>query len=146
MTSTYSLAMLLEQVAGGLAGETPHMISAAAKGLARLAYEFTDLVSTAYNVLPSTFLLLRRKNREIIKVSSILCLCGCWFIVIVNDWLHGIGLLMQANLGLLKVLVAKSQVDWLHMHLGGMVEGLLKWQDNTKNHFKSKVSNYLLFS
>ena len=56
------------QVAGGLAGETPHMISAAVKGLARLAYEFSDLISSAYNILPSTFLLLRRKNREIIKV------------------------------------------------------------------------------
>ncbi|XP_030530464.1 RRP12-like protein isoform X2 [Rhodamnia argentea] len=105
------LLHFFNMVAGGLAGETPHMISAAAKGLARLAYEFTDLVSTAFNVLPSTFLLLQRKNREIIK----------------------------ANLGLLKVLVAKSQVDWLQMHLGSMVEGLLKWQDNTKNHFKSKV-------
>lgn len=106
-----NLLQFFNMVAGGLAGETPHMISAAAKGLARLAYEFTDLVSTAYNVLPSTFLLLQRKNREIIK----------------------------ANLGLLKVLVAKSQVDSLQMHLGSMVEGLLKWQDNTKNHFKSKV-------
>lgn len=57
-------------MAGGLAGETPHMISAAVKGLARLAYEFTDLVSSAYNVLPSTLLLLQRKNREIIKVCS----------------------------------------------------------------------------
>lgn len=56
-------------MAGGLAGETPQMISAAVKGLARLAYEFTDLVSAAYNVLPSAFLLLQRKNREIIKVS-----------------------------------------------------------------------------
>jgi ribosomal RNA-processing protein 12 len=56
-------------VAGGLAGETPHMVSAAVKGLARLAYEFSDLVSTACNLLPSTFLLLQRKNKEIIKVS-----------------------------------------------------------------------------
>lgn len=56
------------QIAGGLARETPHMISAAVKGLARLAYEFTDLVSTAYSVLPSTFLLLKRENKEIIKV------------------------------------------------------------------------------
>ena len=46
------------------------MISAAVKGLARLAYEFSDLVATAYNVLPSTFLLLKRKNREIAKVCS----------------------------------------------------------------------------
>lgn len=39
----------------------------------------------------------------------------------------------------MKVLVAKSQSEGLHMHLGGMVEGLLKWQDDTKNHFKAKV-------
>ncbi|KAJ0031444.1 hypothetical protein Pint_13558 [Pistacia integerrima] len=98
-------------VAGGLAGETPHMISAAVKGLARLSYEFSDLVSNAYKLLPSTFLLFQRKNREIIK----------------------------ANLGFLKVLVAKSPAEGLQMHLRSMVEGLLKWQDDTKNHFKSKV-------
>lgn len=45
------------------------MISAAVKGLARLSYEFGDLISSAYNILPSTFLLLQRKNREIIKVD-----------------------------------------------------------------------------
>ncbi|KAF5945743.1 hypothetical protein HYC85_015971 [Camellia sinensis] len=99
------------KVAGGLAGETPHMISAAVKGLARLAYEFSDLVSAVYNVLPSAFLLLQRKNNEIAK----------------------------ANLGLLKVLVAKSQAEGLQMHLKGIVEGLLKWQDSTKNLFKAKI-------
>lgn len=57
-------------MAGGLAGESPRMISAAVKGLARLAYEFSDLVSNVYKLLPSTFLLLQRKNREIIKVRS----------------------------------------------------------------------------
>ncbi|KAK1287476.1 hypothetical protein QJS10_CPB19g01953 [Acorus calamus] len=106
-----NLQQFFNMVAGGLAGETPHMISAAVKGLARLTYEFSDLVNTAYNVLPSAFLLLQRKNREIIK----------------------------ANLGLLKVLVAKSQVDGLQKHLRSMVEGMLKWQDGTKNHFLSKV-------
>jgi ribosomal RNA-processing protein 12 len=45
------------------------MVSAAVIGLARLAYEFSDLVSTACNLLPSMFLLLQRKNKEIIKVS-----------------------------------------------------------------------------
>lgn len=110
-----NLFQLFNMVAGGLAGETPHMVSAAVKGLARLAYEFSDLVSTACNLLPSTFLLLQRKNKEIIK----------------------------ANLGLLKVLVAKSQPEGLQMHLTSMVEGLLKWQDNTKNHFKAKVKHLL---
>lgn len=46
---------------------------------------------------------------------------------------------MQANLGLMKVLVAKSQAESLQTHLKSMVEGLLKWQDDTKNHFKAKV-------
>ncbi|KAM0969999.1 hypothetical protein EV1_017912 [Malus domestica] len=106
-----NLLQFFNMVAGGLAGETPHMISAAMKGLARLAYEFSDLVSSASNLLPSTFLLLQRKNKEIIK----------------------------ANLGLLKVLVAKSQAEGLQLHLKSMVEGLLKWQDATKSHFKAKV-------
>uniref|UniRef100_A0A6N2L0E4 Uncharacterized protein n=1 Tax=Salix viminalis TaxID=40686 RepID=A0A6N2L0E4_SALVM len=110
-----NLYQFFNMVAGGLALESPHMISAAMKGIARLAYEFSDLVSTAYNLLPSTFLLLQRKNREIIK----------------------------ANLGLLKVLVAKSQAEGLQMCLGNMVEGLLRWQDDTKNHFKSKVKHIL---
>ncbi|XP_057537036.1 uncharacterized protein LOC130814829 [Amaranthus tricolor] len=110
-----NLLQFFNLIAGGLAGETPHMISAAVKGLARLAYEFSDLLSSAYSVLPSSFLLLQRKNREIVK----------------------------ANLGLLKVLVAKSQAEILQNHLKLLVEGLLKWQDDTKNHFKAKVKNLL---
>ncbi|XP_042050958.1 RRP12-like protein [Salvia splendens] len=110
-----TLQQFFAMVAGGLAGETPHMISAAMTGLARLAYEFSDLVSAAYNVLPSTFLLLQRKNKEITK----------------------------ANLGLLKVLVAKSQAEALQGHLRGMVEGMLNWKDSSKNHFKAKVKQLL---
>ncbi|KAL6220887.1 hypothetical protein ACLB2K_008640 [Fragaria x ananassa] len=106
-----NLYQFFNMVAGGLAGETPVIISAAMRGLARLAYEFSDLVSSATNLLPSTFLLLQRKNREIIK----------------------------ANLGLLKVLVAKSQAEGLQLHLKSMVEALLKWQDDTKTHFKAKI-------
>ncbi|XP_010917404.1 uncharacterized protein [Elaeis guineensis] len=106
-----NLQQFFNMIAGGLAGETPHMISAAVKGLARLAYEFSDLISVAYNLLPSAFLLQHRKNREIIK----------------------------ANLGLIKVLIANSKVDGLQMHLREMVEGLFKWDDDTKTHFKAKV-------
>ncbi|XP_077230850.1 ARM repeat superfamily protein [Tasmannia lanceolata] len=106
-----NLQEFFSMVAGGLAGETPHTISAAVKAIGRLAYEFSDLVTAAYNLLPSALLLLQRKNREIIK----------------------------ASLGLIKVLVAKSQAESLQTHLNIVVEGLLKWQDDTKNHFKAKV-------
>ncbi|MED6163959.1 hypothetical protein PIB30_085058 [Stylosanthes scabra] len=87
------------------------MISAAAISLARLTYEFSDLVLPAFNWLRSSYLKLPTENREIIK----------------------------ANLGLLKVLVVKSQAEWLKVHLQSMVEGLLKWQNSTKSHFKAKV-------
>ncbi|KAL8139269.1 hypothetical protein V2J09_005290 [Rumex salicifolius] len=110
-----NLLQFFGMVAGGLAGETPHMISACVKGLARLAYEFSDLISSTYNLLPSTFLLLQRKNREISK----------------------------ASLGLMKVLVAKSRADMLQTHLKSLVEGMLRWPNDTKNHFKAKVKNLL---
>ncbi|KAL2459845.1 ARM repeat superfamily protein [Forsythia ovata] len=106
-----NLYQFFSMVAGGLAGETPHMISASMEVLTHLAYEFSDLVSALYNVLPSVYLLLQRKNREIIK----------------------------ANLGLLEVLVAKSHAEALQKHLQSMVEGLLNCQDSTENHFKAKV-------
>ena len=51
---------------------------------------------------------------------------------------------MQANLGLLKVLVAKSKAEGLQLHLGSMVEGLLMWQDDTRTLFKSKVGIFNL--
>nr|XP_029154576.1 RRP12-like protein isoform X2 [Arachis hypogaea] len=101
-----------DKIAGGLGGKTSHMISAAAKSLARLSYEFTDLVIPAFDWLQSTYLQLPTENREIIK----------------------------ANLGLLKVLVVKLEAECLKgQHLRSMVEGLLKWQNSTKNHFKAKV-------
>ncbi|KAF5793009.1 putative armadillo-like helical protein [Helianthus annuus] len=110
-----NLYNFFNMVAGGLAGETPHMISAAVKGMARLTYEFNDLLSNAFNVLPSTFLLLQRKSREINK----------------------------ASLGFLKVLVAKSQAEGLQTHMRDMVEVLLSWQSSNKNHFKAKVKQLL---
>lgn len=51
----------MAHITGGLASEKLHMISAAVKGLARLAYVFSDLINVAYNLLLSSFLLLQRK-------------------------------------------------------------------------------------
>ncbi|KAG0499668.1 hypothetical protein HPP92_004359 [Vanilla planifolia] len=110
-----NLHSFFSMVAGGLVSEAPHMVSATIKGLARLAYEFSDLLSFAYKLLPSSFLLLQRNNREITK----------------------------ANLGLVKVLVAKSKSDGLEAHLKGILEGLLKWKDDAKNHFKAKIKSLI---
>uniref|UniRef100_A0A0A9A286 Uncharacterized protein n=1 Tax=Arundo donax TaxID=35708 RepID=A0A0A9A286_ARUDO len=56
-------------VAGGLVGQTPYAISAAVTGLARLTYEFSELIGVAYKLLPQTFLLMQRNNREPVKVN-----------------------------------------------------------------------------
>lgn len=57
------------QILGCLAGTTPQMVSAAVASLARLIYEFAStLCHTVPDLLPSALLLLRSKNREIIKV------------------------------------------------------------------------------
>ncbi|KAL5708035.1 hypothetical protein ACHQM5_018873 [Ranunculus cassubicifolius] len=106
-----NLIKYFHMVTGGLAGETPQMISATVKAFACLAYEFTDLVSAAYNLLPIVLRLLKRKNHEIAK----------------------------ASLGLLKVLAAKSEAEKLKAHLKNMVEGLLDSQDDTRSHLTCKV-------
>ncbi|KAM0891964.1 hypothetical protein ACQ4PT_026063 [Festuca glaucescens] len=108
-----NLHQFFDMVAGGLAGQTPHAISAAVTGLARLTYEFSDLIGVAYKLLPSTFLLMQRNNRELVK----------------------------ANLGFIKALVAKSKADVLDEHLKGVVEGLLSWQSDKKNSLKAKVKS-----
>ncbi|KAL5212374.1 hypothetical protein ABZP36_023221 [Zizania latifolia] len=110
-----NLHQFFGMVAGGLAGQTPYAISACVTGLARLTYEFSELIGVAYRLLPSTFLLMQRNNREIVK----------------------------ANLGFIKALVAKSKADLLHEHLKGVVEGLLSWQSDTKNSFKAKVKSLI---
>ncbi|RWW67568.1 hypothetical protein BHE74_00024971, partial [Ensete ventricosum] len=50
-----------------------------------------------------------------------------------------LSIMLKAILGLIKVLVVKSDTDGIQMHLKTIVEGLFKWQDDTNNHFKAKV-------
>ncbi|CAN6274197.1 unnamed protein product [Urochloa humidicola] len=111
-----SLHQFFGMVAGGLvSGQTPYAISAVVTGLARLTYEFSELIEVAYKLLPQTFLLMQRNNREVVK----------------------------ANLGFVKALVAKSKAEVLHEHLKGVVEGLLSWQSDTKESFKAKVKSLI---
>ncbi|KAL3700630.1 hypothetical protein R1sor_018652 [Riccia sorocarpa] len=99
-------------ILGCLAGTTPHMISAAVASLARLIYEFSsDLCHTIPQLLPSALLLLKSRNREIIK----------------------------SVLGLVKVVIARLSAADLEPHLSSMVQGLMLWSDDSKNRFKAKV-------
>lgn len=106
------LMQFFTMIVGCLAGSTPHMVSAAVVGLARLLYEFSsELSHTVPDLLPSALLLLKSKNREIIK----------------------------SVLGLVKVVIARLPAAELDQHLRSLVEGLILWSDDSKNHFKAKV-------
>lgn len=48
-------------------------------------------------------------------------------------------IIIQSVLGFLKVVVARQPAEHLQHHLKSMVEGLLLWSDDSKNHFKAKV-------
>lgn len=98
-------------VVGCLEGSTPHMISATTTGIAILMYEFSKLCLSVPDLLPSTFMLLKNNNREVIK----------------------------ATLGLMKVVIARLQADDLKKHLKSIVDGLLLWSADRKTHFKAKV-------
>ncbi|KAG0609787.1 hypothetical protein M758_7G013900 [Ceratodon purpureus] len=106
------LMQFFTMIVGCLAGSTPHMVSAAVVALARLLYEFSsELCHTVPDLLPSALLLLKSKNREIIK----------------------------SVLGLVKVVIARLPAAELDQHLRSLVEGLILWSDDSKNHFKAKV-------
>jgi hypothetical protein len=106
------LLRFFSMVVAGLAASSPHMISCAVTALARLLFEFSSsLLHTVPQLMPSVLLLLQSRSREIIK----------------------------SVLGFVKVIVVRLPVEELPPLLGPMVEGLLLWSDDSKNHFKAKA-------
>jgi ribosomal RNA-processing protein 12 len=120
-------------IAAGLAGATPHMISATVTAISRLVFEFkgatikaevysiTDefpyyvadvIPKTMFNELLSTLLVfLSSANREIVK----------------------------STLGFIKLSVHTLPEDVIRPQLPQLVPALLGWAHDHKNHFKTKV-------
>eukprot|EP00958_Prasinococcus_capsulatus_P010793 scaffold1057_cov459-Prasinococcus_capsulatus_cf.AAC.2 len=99
-------------VVGGMAGATPHMISASVTAVSRLLFEFPDaFVASASDLLPPVLHLLNAKSREVIK----------------------------SVLGFVKVLVMRFNEEQLREHLQQLVHGVLLWSNERKERFKLKV-------
>ena len=118
-------------IAGGLAGASPHMISATVTAISRLVFEFKGaqahrflldaalnffyadaISSTMHNEILTTLLVfLSSANREIVK----------------------------SILGFVKLAIHTLPLDLLRPHLPAIVPGLLSWSHDHKNHFKLKV-------
>ncbi|CDO72515.1 hypothetical protein BN946_scf184980.g56 [Trametes cinnabarina] len=111
--ATASIEEYLTMIAGGLAGATPHMISATVTAIARLVFEFRESISSQMQseIFTTLLVFLGSANREIVK----------------------------SVLGFIKLAIHTMPADLLRPHLKDLVPALLRWSHDHKNHFKAKV-------
>ncbi|KAG9078106.1 hypothetical protein FRC06_008534 [Ceratobasidium sp. 370] len=104
-------------VAAGLAGATPHMISATITALSRLTFEFKSTISPNMlsEMISTLIVFLTSANREIVKSA----------------------------LGFAKVATISLPTSVVSPHLPALVPALLGWSHDHKNHFKTKVLHIL---
>ncbi|KAL2886235.1 Ribosomal RNA-processing protein 12 [Ceratocystis lukuohia] len=104
-------------VSAGLAGSTPHMISATITALSRILYEFKDAISvqTLADLVQTMDLFLTSNNREIVK----------------------------SVLGFIKICVISLPLDLVTPRLQSLVPNIIVWSHEHKGHFKSKVRHIL---
>ncbi|KAK7472658.1 pre-rRNA processing protein [Stygiomarasmius scandens] len=103
----------MKMVAGGLAGSSPHMISASVTAVSRLVFEFKDQISNDMKteIFTTLSVFLSSANREIVK----------------------------SVLGFIKLSIHTFPIDIIQPHLKELVPALLNWSHDHKNHFKAKV-------
>ncbi|KAK7035453.1 pre-rRNA processing protein [Paramarasmius palmivorus] len=113
MEATANIEEFLKMVAGGLAGSTPHMVSATITALSRLVFDFKEEISNSMKkeVFTTLLVFLNSANREIVK----------------------------SILGFVKLSIHTFPVEIIQSHLKDLVPSLLNWSHDHKNHFKVKV-------
>lgn len=108
-----SLTEYFTMVGAGLAGGSPHMISATITSFSRLVYEFKEDVprNVIDEVISTIEVFLSSPNREIVK----------------------------SVLGFVKVAIVSLEFDLVNPHLDVMVPAMLNWSPDHRAHFKAKV-------
>lgn len=104
-------------VSAGLAGSTPHMISATITAVTRILYHFQSRISTetVQNLLELMDIFIQNPNREIVR----------------------------SVLGFVKVSVISLPQDLMLPRLKTLVPNLMVWSHEHKAHFKAKVKHIL---
>lgn len=102
-------------VSAGLAGGTPHMVSATITALTRLLYEFRTKLKqeTVADMVQTMDLFLTSNNREIVR--------SC--------------------LGFVKVCIISLPTDLMLPRLQTLIPNLIVWSHEHKAHFKAKVKH-----
>ncbi|KXX81224.1 Ribosomal RNA-processing protein 12 [Madurella mycetomatis] len=112
-----SIEEYFTMVSAGLAGSTPHMISASITAITRILYEFREALSqeTMSDLVQTMDLFLTSNNREIVK----------------------------SVLGFVKVCVISLPADLILPRLPTLVPNVMVWSHEHKGHFRSKVKHIL---
>ncbi|KAL1842993.1 hypothetical protein VTJ49DRAFT_3470 [Mycothermus thermophilus] len=112
-----SLEEYFTMVSAGLAGSTPHMISASITAITRVLYEFRETLSreTMSDLVQTMDLFLTSNNREIVK----------------------------SVLGFVKVCVISLPTDLMLPRLATLIPNVMVWSHEHKGHFRAKVKHIL---
>jgi ribosomal RNA-processing protein 12 len=112
-----SLEEYFTMVSAGLAGSTPHMISASITAVTRILYEFHAQISreTTANLLEVMDIFLQNPNREIVR----------------------------SVLGFVKVQVVSLPENLVRPRLAVLLKNLLVWSHEHKAQFKVKVKHII---
>jgi len=112
-----SLEEFFTMVSAGLAGSTPHMVSASITALTRVLYEFRDRLpeSVIEDLVQTMDLFLTSNNREIVR----------------------------SVLGFVKVSVISLPTSMMVPKLETLVPNLMVWSHEHKAHFKAKVKHII---
>jgi ribosomal RNA-processing protein 12 len=104
-------------VSAGLAGSTPHMISASITALTRILYHFRESLKpeTVTDLVQTLDLFLTSNNREIVR----------------------------SVLGFVKVCVISLPTSLMIPRLATLIPNLMVWSHEHKAHFKAKVKHIL---
>jgi ribosomal RNA-processing protein 12 len=116
-TVTASLEEYFTMVSAGLAGSTPHMVSASITALTRILYHFRESLSaeTLTDLVQTMDLFLTSNNREIVR----------------------------SVLGFVKVCVISLPINLMQPRLQTLIPNLMVWSHEHKAHFKAKVKHIL---
>jgi ribosomal RNA-processing protein 12 len=114
---TANLEEYLTMVSAGLAGSTPHMVSASITALTRILYHFRESLKpeTLTDLVQTMDLFLTSNNREIVR----------------------------SVLGFVKVCVISLPTSLMLPRLQTLIPNLMVWSHEHKAHFKAKVKHIL---
>lgn len=124
----------ITMVAGGLAGASPHMISATVTALSRLVFEFRGGPNKLFCVLNACSSIMIADTISAQMHAELFTT----LLVFVSSANREI---VKSVLGYIKLAVHTLPADLLRPHLKDLVPALLRWSHDHKNHFKEKVKH-----